>query len=139
MFTQRTPHYGRFELRVCPLSDPSLRTEYNELSEACLDAHQLLLAPNSTQAGPRHAFCWSDEPGCCDFDGTRKMHAPLALSLTSFPLDSSPRTRLHDLIGLLLTIVAAAGMHWSSPSQRRSADRAPFHAHDNPLLPRSRA
>ncbi len=48
-FTQRTPHYGRFELRVCPLSDPSLLTEYDELSEDCLDAHQLYLAPNSTQ------------------------------------------------------------------------------------------
>ena len=46
---QSTPHWGRFELRLCPLSDPSLATEYNELSEACLDAHQLKLAPNSTQ------------------------------------------------------------------------------------------
>jgi len=63
VFTQRTPHYGRFELRVCPLSDPSLLTEYNELSEACLDAHQLMLAPNSTQASAcrgslkDHSFC----------------------------------------------------------------------------------
>ena len=52
-FTQRTPHYGRFELRVCPLSDPSLLTEYNELSEDCLTANQLLLAPNSTQVPNR--------------------------------------------------------------------------------------
>jgi hypothetical protein len=48
-FTQTATHYGRFELRVCPLSDPSLLTEYDELSEDCLDAHQLYLAPNSTQ------------------------------------------------------------------------------------------
>lgn len=46
---QSTPHYGRFELRVCPLTDASLDTEYNQLSDACLDAHQLILAPNSTQ------------------------------------------------------------------------------------------
>lgn len=28
-----TSHWGRFELRVCPLSDPSLTTEYKELNE----------------------------------------------------------------------------------------------------------
>ena len=48
-FTQTATHYGRFEMRLCPLSDPSLLTEYNELSEDCLDAHQLYLAANSTQ------------------------------------------------------------------------------------------
>ena len=50
VFTQTAVHYGRFELRLCPLSDPSQQTEYKELSEACLDAHQLYLAPNSIQA-----------------------------------------------------------------------------------------
>jgi len=50
VFTQTAVHYGRFELRLCPLSDPSQQTAYKELSEACLDAHQLYLAPDSIQA-----------------------------------------------------------------------------------------
>ena len=50
VWTQTATHYGRFELRVCPLSEPSMLTEYSELSEGCLAAHQLLLAPNATQA-----------------------------------------------------------------------------------------
>lgn len=49
--TQTVTHYGRFELRICPLSNPSLNTEYNELSDACLNSNQLKLAPNSTQVG----------------------------------------------------------------------------------------
>lgn len=46
-----TAHWGRFELRLCPLSDPSLTTENMEFNEACLAAHQLYLAPNATQPG----------------------------------------------------------------------------------------
>lgn len=46
-----TPHWGRFELRVCPLSDASLVTENKEFSEACLAAHPLYLAPKALQPG----------------------------------------------------------------------------------------
>ena len=38
-FTQTATHYGHFELRVCPLSDPLLLAEHNELSEDCFSAH----------------------------------------------------------------------------------------------------
>lgn len=48
---QTAAHYGRFELRLCPLSDASMLTEYRELSDACFDANRLFLAPNSTQPG----------------------------------------------------------------------------------------
>ena len=46
-----TPHWGRFELRVCPLSDASLLTENREFTEACLAAHPLYLAPKALQPG----------------------------------------------------------------------------------------
>lgn len=49
-----TAHWGRFELRLCPLSGAgSLVTENKEFSEACLanPKHQLLLAPVAIQPG----------------------------------------------------------------------------------------
>ncbi len=29
-------HWGKFQMRLCPLSDPSTATELRELSDACL-------------------------------------------------------------------------------------------------------
>ena len=30
-------HWGKFQMRLCPLSDPSTATELSELSDTCLD------------------------------------------------------------------------------------------------------
>lgn len=40
MFAQ----WGRYEFRLCPLTDPSAAAEEAQLSEACLSQHQLQLA-----------------------------------------------------------------------------------------------
>ena len=36
--------WGRYEFRLCPLTDPSAAAEEAQLSDACLSQHQLQLA-----------------------------------------------------------------------------------------------
>ncbi len=46
-------HWGKFQMRLCPLSDLSTATELRELSDACLDQVTLLDGiAHASRAGP---------------------------------------------------------------------------------------